>query len=143
MGSFPLYGAERLYDGSGEDIAYVTSPFQCVLIYSYGESDYSYTVADPRVYVANQTVGGATRIQVYAFVLSAAVDTVSPAAGELSLTGSVNQEKFTYNVISGGELTLSITVGGKNRTLTLPVSVGGTVEVQANVVNIAVSFLPS
>lgn len=139
VGSFSAYGATRIYEARSQNVAIVSVPSQAIVIYSYGDGGYSYSVADPRVYAAYSSSGGSVQVSVYVFVFSAPV-LKGPARALMTLTGGIQHDAYSFNVFTSDPCVLSVAAGDVGGSLSIPVSLGNTVQVDVYTVNVSISF---
>jgi hypothetical protein len=139
VGGYSAYGTTRIYEARSQDLALVPSPSQSIVIYSYSGGGYTYSVADPRVYAAYSSSGGSSQVSVYVFVFSAPV-LQGPARALMTLSGAIQHDSYSLNVFTPDPCVLNAAVGEVNGNLTIPVSQGGTVQVDVYTVTVTISF---
>jgi len=140
VGGYSAYGTTRIYEARSQNLALVPAPSQSIVIYSYGGGGYTYSVADPRVYAAySSSSGGSAQVSVYVFVFSAPV-LQGPARALMTLSGAIQHDSYSLNVFTPDPCVLNVAVGEVNGNLTVPVSLGGTVQVDVYTVTVTISF---
>ncbi len=139
VGSFIAYGSTRLYEARSENVALTSSPFKAIVIYSYSDSSYSYSVADSRIYVAYSVSNQLVQVSIYVFEFTAQV-VKGPPKATMTLTGSVQRDTYSFNVFTSNPCVLSAVAGGVGGSLSIPVSLGDTVQVDVNIITVGISF---
>jgi hypothetical protein len=139
FGRFSAYGSTRLYEARSENVAIASSPFKAIVVYSYGTSGYSYSVADPRIYVAYSVSGQLVQVSIYVFQFTALVSQGPPKA-LMTLTGTIQHDSYTFNVFTPDPCWLYAVAGNVSGSLNIPVSVGDTVQVEVNSITVGISF---